>query len=678
MLIDKLNSAVKYLIFFSVIALIFYAVPKKKHYEFNVNVNEIWHKSDLYAPFSFPILKTEEELKKEKDEIIRNFKPVLKFNNDIFPEVLTEVYKNDNLFSSRNDENQEGLKSLENELERMYTVGVYNPLDIDFQFKSGIVSVIMPDNSMMETSMEELYSLNQVKEQIKYYYLNDSLEVHIKALDRLLKNIKANLQYDKNLTDQLLESKFAEILPYSGMVNEGDKIIENGSVVTKEKYQILLSLKQSYTGTETGGINYYLNHIGYLLIILLLFIVFVVYIFQFYKQIYQTNKDLLLIFSLVVIFILVSAYLVKNTGLNIYLVPFCIVPLIIISFFEARIAFFSHIIVIATVSLFIPDAHEFLLLQVIAGLSVVILISRVRYISQFFIAVLLLTGIYIITFFGIKLLNVSDFSEINWRQLLWFGGNFILTLLAYPLIYAFEKLFGKVSDLTLIELSDINKKLLKELATRAPGTFQHSLQLATLTEAVLSKIGGNSLLAKVGCLYHDIGKLYAPMYFIENQKDVNPFEKIQSEKECASIIIRHVTEGVKIAKEHNLPKEVIHFIKTHHGTTRVEYFYRTYLKKNPEDTGCEDQFRYPGPKPTSKEMAVVMIADSIEAATRSLKEQTPEAIDQLVDMLVENKMKDNQFQNANITLKEIKIAKDIIKNSLRSIYHQRIQYPSEN
>ncbi|HRU69114.1 MAG TPA: hypothetical protein P5265_11550 [Bacteroidia bacterium] len=459
------------MIFFSVIALIYYAVPKKKHYEFNVNVNEIWHKSDLYAPFSFPILKTEEELKKEKDEIIRNFKPVLKFNNDIFPEVLTEVYKNDNLFSSRNDENQEGLKSLENELERMYTAGVYNPLDIDFQFKSGIVSVIMPDNSMMETSMEELYSLNQVKEQIKYYYLNDSLEVHIKALDRLLKNIKANLQYDKNLTDQLLESKFAEILPYSGMVNEGDKIIENGSVVTKEKYQILLSLKQSYTGTETGGINYYLNHIGYLFIILLLFIVFVVYIFQFYKQIYQTNKDLLLIFSLVVIFILVSAYLVKNTGLNIYLVPFCIVPLIIISFFEARIAFFSHIIVIATVSLFIPDAHEFLLLQVIAGLSVVILISRVRYISQFFIAVLLLTGIYVITFFGIKLLNVSDFSEINWRQLLWFGGNFILTLLAYPLIYAFEKLFGKVSDLTLIELSDINKKLLKELATRAPVLF---------------------------------------------------------------------------------------------------------------------------------------------------------------------------------------------------------------
>ena len=238
-------------------------------------------------------------------------------------------------------------------------------------------------------------------------------------------------------------------------------------------------------------------------------------------------------------------------------------------------------------------------------------------------------------------------------------------------------MFGFVSDITLIELSDLNKKLLRDLSSKAPGTFQHSIQVANLTDAVLNKIGGNSLLAKVGALYHDIGKMNAPQFFTENQKDINPHDNLD-EKESARIIIKHVSDGVKIAKEHNLPREVISFIKTHHGTTKVEYFYRNYVKKNPDNQVDENDFRYPGPKPSSKEAAVVMIVDSIEAAARSIKEPSVEMLEDLVDRLVDYKMKDNQFENAFITHKEIKIAKEIIKKNLNSIYHSRIEYPSEN
>lgn len=675
MLIDQFKTVIKYLIFLSVVFLIYYSVPKKSRYSFDIRKNEIWHKSDLVAPFSFPVLKTEEEIESEKNEIYRNFKPFFRLNSHIYPKVLTDFYNKLPVYS---DNDNQSLILLKNQIEKFYSSGIYNPKDINSKFNSGIIMLILPDNSVVEKSLNDLYTMETAESIIESIIQNDSFLKKIFTPYNTNMLIIPNLEYDQKLTEQQLSSKLSEILPYSGIIEKGEIIIERGSKITEEKYQKVISLMQKYEGIgQESKINYF-NHAGYLVIILLLFVVFIVYIIQFYRQIYNTNKDLLLIFSIILIFILLSSYLIKNTSFSIYLIPFCIVPIIIISFFEARIAFFSHVIVVATVSLFVPNAHEFFLIQIISGLSVVILISRVRYISQFFISVLVLLGIYAVSFLGINILKINSFSEIQWTELLWLVGNFVLTLLAYPMIYAVEKLFGKISDLSLIELSDVNKKLLKEFAAKAPGTFQHSIQLANLTEAVIAKIGGNSLLARVGCLYHDIGKMYAPSYFIENQKDTNPFDKIDSEKECASIIIRHVPEGVAIAKEYKLPREVIHFIKTHHGTTRVEYFYRKYIKKNPDDQQAENHFRYPGPKPTSKEMAVVMIADSVEAATRSLKETTPEALDNLVDSLVDQKMKDNQFQNANITLKDIRIAKEIIKNKLRSVYHQRIEYPSEN
>jgi cyclic-di-AMP phosphodiesterase PgpH len=303
----------------------------------------------------------------------------------------------------------------------------------------------------------------------------------------------------------------------------------------------------------------------------------------------------------------------------------------------------------------------------------VLSLSRLRYISQFFISSLLIFLAYSLIYFGISFIKTSTFREVEWQGLQWFGINFILSLLAYPLVYVHEKIYGFLSDISLLELADIHNKVLKELFLRAPGTFQHSLQVSNLVEAVMDRIGGNALLARVGALYHDIGKSYNPEYFTENQRGVNPHENI-SELESAAIIIGHVTMGIELAQKNHIPSRVIDFIRTHHGTTRVEFFYRNYLQDH--EIVDEAAFRYPGPKPSSKEMAVVMIVDSVEAASRSLQNPDDKEIESLVDRMIDAKIQDNQFDNANITIQEINSVRRILKKLMKSIYHIRIQYPA--
>jgi putative nucleotidyltransferase with HDIG domain len=303
--------------------------------------------------------------------------------------------------------------------------------------------------------------------------------------------------------------------------------------------------------------------------------------------------------------------------------------------------------------------------------------SRIRYISQFLISAMLIFINYCVFYLGLNFIRYGVINEVEWGDFMWFGINFILTLLAYPLIYANEKIFGFLSDISLLELSDINNKVLRELFLRAPGTFQHSLQVANLSEAVIDRLGGNSLLTRVGALYHDIGKLYNPEYFIENQKaSYNPHEQM-SDIESAEAIIMHVTKGIEMAQEYNLPKNVADFIRSHHGTTRVEYFYKHYLQDHENEDVDENIFRYPGPKPASKETAVVMIADSVEAASRSLKNPDDKQIDNLVDKIIDHKIQDNQFDYATITIQELNTTRRILKKLVKSIHHIRVQYPAE-
>ncbi|MFC2114083.1 HD family phosphohydrolase [Bacteroidota bacterium] len=677
--IDKSRVVIKYILIIGIIFLMYYVIPKEGRFKYEYKQNELWQHDDLIAPFSFAIDKTESQIELEKKQFKESFKPYYKRNQKALSEAIADLNTD---FESILPSVSSYLKviymsELSSFLSDVYQTGILEDDGTGSESSSGKIVIINENKTSVEVNITDIFKLKQAKESVRDKIKQDSFYSGKINMGQYLLLINPNLHYEKELSETELNSKLDEILPTQGVISEGEKIIATGVQVTPEKYQILESLRKEYESQLKKGDVNYLKHIGYLLILILVIGGFTIYMWQFYQNIYAKNTDVFLILSIISVFILISAYVIKNTNLSIYLVPFCIVPILLLTFFEARIAFISHLIVVAVVSLFAPNSFEFLLIQIIAGLAVVIGISRVRYLSQFFLATLAILFVYYITFFGLKLIQATSIQEIEFVNFLWFTGSFILTLLAYPLIYAFEKMFGFVSDITLIELSDLNKKLLRDLASKAPGTFQHSIQVANLAESVLSKIGGNALLAKVGSLYHDIGKINAPLFFTENQKDINPHDKID-EKKSAQIIIKHVTDGVKLAREHKLPKEIISFIKTHHGTTKVEYFYRTYVKKNPDEVIDEEEFRYPGPKPTTKEAAVVMIVDSIEAAARSLKEPSIEMLEELVDKLVDYKMKDNQFQNAHISLKEIKIAKDILKNNLKSIYHSRIEYPSEN
>ncbi|MDQ3073233.1 MAG: HDIG domain-containing protein, partial [Bacteroidota bacterium] len=460
-----------------------------------------------------------------------------------------------------------------------------------------------------------------------------------------------------------------------GMVEQGQTIINRDNIVTEEKYQVLTSLKKAYEGQVGQG---YLLFIGYVVIIAILFILYAIQLEMFgAEDIYAEPRSLVLILINIVLFTMLTAYMVRYDVGNVYIVPYCIVPIVLLAFFGIRLALVTHLLVILICGLMVPNPYEFVLIEVVAGVTAILSMARIRYISQFFVSALLIFMMYSLTYYGISFMQSSTVEDVQWSQLVWFGGNFLFTLIAYPLIYVNEKVFGFLSDISLLELSDINNKLLKDLFTRAPGTFQHSLQVANLSEAIIDRIGGNALLTRVGALYHDIGKVENPEYFIENQKySISPHEGMD-EKESADIIIGHVTRGIEIAQEHRLPKAVVDFIRTHHGTTRVDFFYRNYMQKHPEEGDDDSGFRYPGPKPFSKETAVVMITDSVEAASRSLKEPDEKQLEKLVDMIIDSKIQDNQFDYATITIHDINTARRVLKKLLKSIYHIRIQYPAD-
>ena len=382
------------------------------------------------------------------------------------------------------------------------------------------------------------------------------------------------------------------------------------------------------------------------------------------------------------LFVITAFVVITTLGLryelfNVYIVPICLAPIIVRSFFDTRTAFFVHLVIVLLLGFIVPNGFHFIFLQLVAGMMGIYGFSNFRNRSQLFLTTFIIALSYAVCYIALNIIIEGGFSEIDWLSIGYLGISALLTLLAYPLIYAFEKVFSFISDVTLLELADTNNKLLRELSRKAPGTFQHSLQVANLAETATSIIGGNTLLIRTAALYHDIGKMEAPMYFIENQSTgLNPHDELSYE-ESAQIIINHVTKGIEIAKKNGVPDKIIDFIRTHHGTTKTAYFFKMYMKENPDENEQDvvDMFTYPGPIPFSKESAALMMADSVEAASRSLKEPNVESIEKLVESIITNQIKEGQFENADITLRDIRLIKKMFKKMLMNIYHVRIEYP---
>lgn len=674
-----------FLLYLIAILMVFWMYPREGKFQYEYTKNRPWKHQDLIAPFDFPVYKEDAEIEKEIDSITMNNLPYFTLDSSVAEEALTALRTD--LQTGRSAERQsEALQAFQRRirdtlpglLQQVYNQGIIEMHPVILQADPDDDQVIVRRSQMAEeTALAALFTEKQAFE----YIMNTLKRYTSRSDDDILsrytiaKYIEPNLRYDESMTRNVLESKLEEISTTQGMVQSGQIIISRGELVSPSRYQLVESLRKEYETNSNVYKNYSLLYLGQFILISVLFLSLLWYVSNFRRDMMGSGAQTLFLLSLIVIMVGLAKVTVNNEAISYYVIPFAIIPIFLKTFFNVRFALFVHFLILLLAGFWIPNSYQFLLMNFLAG--VVAVFSMRSYYKRsilFYIATfvgLTYTLIYII----LSLLQEGSLDGIDWTQILWFGGNGLLILTVYPLIYIFERLFGFLSDATLFELSDTNQPLLRRLAEQAPGTFQHSLQVANLAEEAVLKVGGNPLLVRVGALYHDIGKMKNPYYFIENQRDgQNPHNQVDF-KTSAKIIIDHVNDGVELAKKHNLPPQIIGFIKTHHGSSTVQYFYKSYLSNNPGEEVDINEFRYPGPKPYTKEMAVTMIADSVEAASRSMKDISADSLNQLVDNIVAHQTDEDQYSNADITFADIATIKQIFKQKLINIYHARIEYP---
>lgn len=665
----------KVLLFVSTVFLIVYLFPKSGRFKYNFEKGKPWQSENLQAPFNFAIKKTDEEIAKEEKTITDN--RILYFNIDNAVEArINETYDNafKNVFSDSLPRVQ--LVSLfavgQEVINELYAFGVLNE---NYSF-SGESSVVILDGRVEKhkTIFSNLIKQDNVVSVIgrvllKYNYS----QYKTNFVSLFFDLIEPNVVFDKTFTDKALQDELGKIAYTRGSIEKETLIISKGEVIEGDKFQILKSLQAEYESQVWNESNYNWILFAYTLLVALALLMLLLFLRKYRTDVFENNTKVTFIFFNIFLMVLLTTMVVNYNSKYIYVVPICILPLVLKAFFDARLGLFAHVITVLLLGFVVPNSYEYMFLQIIAGIVTILTISELYKRANLFISVGQITLIYIVAYFAFFVIHEGSVETLKWETFIWFVLCGLATLFVQPLIYIYEKLFGLVSDVSLLELSDTNSKLLKELSNEAPGTFHHSLNVANLAEASANEIGANAMLVRVGALYHDIGKMKNPTYFTENQSTgINPHDELSS-KESAKIITDHVINGIEIARKNNLPDRVIDFIRTHHGTSVVYYFYMKE-KKDFDETDKSD-FSYPGPKPFSKETAILMMCDSVEAASKSLKEPTSTKIDTFVENIINKQIEEGQFLNANITFKEIQSIKKVLKLKLANIYHLRIEYP---
>lgn len=669
------------------ILLITNRFPRLGAFKYDFEEGKPWRYEDLTAPANFPVLKSEEVLQAEKQEVQNAVPPYYVLKPGIAKSVQQQFianysqrlsrFSNDTVFSTHFVvDSVQHITIGTSIIQELYDKGV---IDLEKQHQAllpdGQINIVI-DNAVTPTGLSEIFTVAQA-----FRYIDTSMRgvlpntMQRNLLSGSLKQmLQPNIRFDSATTAQLVQQSVEKISKYRGAVQKNEAIIRYGEIVTPEKYQKLLSYK-AYIEGQYGSRNRLMVQVGYFILTGLLLTIFSFFVYRFSPDVFRSTRKVLFILLLIVGMLYLVSWAVAADIPSYYVIPYCIIPIILRTFFGTRLSLYAHLIVVLLASFFVPVGVEYTALNLVAGMVAIFTNIKVHYWSQFFVSIGFILLTYSVGFLGIALIQEGSLLQLEWLDFGWLTINVFLTLMAYPLIPIFEKLFGYVSEITLMELGDLNKPLLKDLQIKAPGTFQHSLQVANLAEAAASEIGANSLLVKVASMYHDIGKMENPMYFIENQRSMaNPHDELPFD-ESARIIISHVPKGVEMAKKEGLPELLIDFIRTHHGTSRVEYFYRNYIKDFPDQEVDDTLFRYPGPLPYSKETAIVMMADTVEAAARSQKNPTREGLEKLVENLINHKIEQQQFINSNITFNEITKIKKIFKKMLFSIYHVRIEYP---
>ncbi|WP_405202069.1 HD family phosphohydrolase [Dokdonia sp. LLG6352-1] len=665
----------KFLLIIICAGFIVYFFPKSGKFKYEIQKGFPWQYENLYADENFAILKSADELAQEKEQIKSQSAIYYEYDQTVLNKVLAlydsnfnKVFPDTLSYSSSKLELKNYGKNL---LSTFYKNGVvkdkpvYNTGRLIYLKRGNEVSEMNFDNITVLSDMPDALS-DAIQSSLYSEYSNRYLQVYFDGLE-------ANITLDEELTQETLDLELSSISKTHNIVPKGSIIINRGELVEGENLQKLLSLKQKYESQNISESRYNWVLFGYVLLVLLALVMLLLFIRTYRPAVFLNNTKVTFVFFNVLLMVLLTTIVIKWSPQYVYAVPMCILPLIIKAFFDARLGLFTHVIAILLLGFIVPDSFEYFFLQVIAGIVTILTVPELYKRANLFISVGQITLIYILAYFAFHIISEGGVEGLAWPDFGMFMLAGLATLFVQPLIYIYEKMFGLVSDVSLLELSDTNSKLLKRLADEAPGTFHHSLNVANLSEAAANEIGANAMLVRVGALYHDIGKIINPTDFTENQATgINSHDDL-SPKESARIIIDHVLNGIELARKYNLPDRVIDFIRTHHGTSTVQYFYFKEKEKN-EDAAIED-FQYPGPLPFSKETAILMMADSVEAASKSLKNPTSTLIDAFVEKIIKKQMDEDQYLNADITFKEIQQIKKVLKKKLNNIYHLRIEYP---
>lgn len=672
------NEIIKDLQYILAIGIIVVLLPSDLQYKYQYTEGKPWQYDLLTATFDFPIYKTEVEISNQRNDIIKTHKPYyvldtsLKSKQIAFLELIVQsLFAKDTISPISTHVISELKKSLIN----LYDTGILTSQDQSALLAKEAKYIVIMQNNLGQTRRVE--DIITEKEAIRLFLKDASRILPESTLNKLPINelIIGNLVYDAETTKKIKNDELNNLSLTSGQIQAGERIIDRGEIVTYEKQKILDSLKKQFHQEERKSNNNTIL-LGEILIVSCLILLFYLYARLFRKKFFISKRFVSVTLLFIIGFTIATSMIVQHANPKwVYIIPYSLLPIVLSTFFDTRTGLFAHVITVLLSSFMVPLPFEFVLLQITTGMVAIYSLKDLAQRSQLVQSAIIIVISYCLIYFGYGITIDGDITRINWTMFIYFFVNGVLLLFAYPLIYILEKMFGYISNVTLIELANTNNKVLRNLSELAPGTFQHSMQVSNLASEIAIKVGANPLLARTGAMYHDIGKMKNPAFFTENQnKGNNPHQQLSFE-DSARIIIQHVEDGVQIAKDANIPNCIIEFIQTHHGTNKVRFFYNSYRLQFPEKEIDDSIFTYPGPNPSTKETAIVMLCDAVEAASRSLPEYTDEAIDGLVEKIITSLLQEGSLNEAPLTMQHISLTKLILKEKLKNIYHTRISYP---
>ena len=666
------------LVFLAALFLVVWQMPRTVKFKYEYQKMRPWQYESLYAPFNFPIYKTAEQLKVEEEASLKDFYPIFVFDANVSKNNKISMLQDfDNQWYGSEEDKLINKVILEKIYDTIENKGIITNISA-IELKPESMIDVVRDRVVKTKAFRDFYTMKTATEFVSDYLANLDADIDKSLINKLLlAYLNQNVVYSEDLTKQSEEQALAAISLTFGMVQKDELIISEGELITDEKYNIINSLRKEYDtmNSDSSFFNRNFNLYGQIVIVSLVFFFLFIAIKLMRPELLKESKSVNMILVMMLLMILPSFIIIKHVPDMIFLMPVTILAMLLVTFFDAKIAIYIQTLTLFVISLAVPNSYQYFVIQFFVSLVAIFVLANKTSRSKYFFTSAIVFLAYVVLRIGMALIFDAGLENVSWNDIGIFAMNALFTMLSLPLVFLFERLFSFVTDMTLLELSNTNTPLLRRLASEAPGTFQHVMQVADLCEEALFAIGGNMLLARTGAMYHDIGKIKNPLYFTENQSSKYNMHEDMSYQESACIIIQHVIDGIEICRKYHVPEQIIDFVRTHHGTRRTEYFYQMALRESVDGYVDEADFRYHGPIPFTKETAVLMMADSVEAASRSLADKTEESINKLVDGIIDKQIADSQFDNANLTFRDITTIKKVFKKKLKNIYHVRIAYP---